>query len=465
MGDGPPTLKDLSKGKLAHEKPLPEPEPPRDIGKEARDTLQAQIDLAPQEFAANALWQPQYAALYQQILDQGLFGQGGQGGLLDSYGKAAPIIGDIQSAANTQQRLADIGDVEQFGGRAVAAFNNANPELAALRSQMALRAQSGAGASMINAPAAFDAPQMKASLLGNAPQGQAQYNNFTASPYERVTAGPNAAADAYSQRAISDLALGGSLGAGESRNIQNDVLARFNRSGRSKDPAAIAATALGLDEAQNARLAQRQGAAATAASLTQGQNVLGMQAGLANQGAGLQQQGYGLQASLANQQAGNQMGLANLALSGQYGLSNQQAQNQAALANQQAGLTTGLANQDFSYRTSLANQQAQLANEQLQQQRMMQAAQFLQSSQIDPFQAILGRSGSLQGAMAAGSQGANGATYSGSGQFDPFSAYAADLYNTNFNAGAANNISAQNNAASNRSAMIGGGVSILAAFL
>lgn len=375
--------------------------PPRDIAQEGRDTLQTQISLAPQQFAAESQYAPQYAQLYQDILNQSLFGQGG---ILQSYEASTPRLGQIQAQANTQQRLADIGDVEQYGGRAVEAFNQANPQLAALRGQIAQNAQGGGGISSMSAP-----------------MSSAALNSFSASPYERVTAGPNAAADAYSQRAISDLSLGGSLGRQESRDLTNDVLARFSRAGRVNDPSAIAATALELDQAQNARLQQRQAAAAQAAGLTQNVNALGLQAGMSNQGAGLQQQGYTLQSALANQSAQQQ---------------------------------TNLANQDMSYRSALANQQAELANEQLRQQRLMQAAGFLQSSQIDPFQAILGRSGSLQGAMGAAQQGGASAGYGGTGMFDPFSAYGSDLYNTNYNAQAA----ANNATANNRAGMIGSGI-------
>lgn len=366
--------------------------PPRDIAQEGRDTLQTQIDLAPSQFAAEAQFAPQYAQLYQDILNNSLFGQGGQ---LDAYNRASPILGQIQADANTQQRLADIGDVEQYGQRAVSAFNNANPELAALRSRMAN--ERAGGASMITGS-----------------QVNPVMNDFNASPFANLSVGGNASTDAYNQRAISDLALGGQLGASETRDITNDVLARFNRAGRGRDRASVASTALGLDQAQQARLQQRQAAVATGAGLTNQQNALSLQAGMSNQGAGLQ----------------------------------------SSLANQQAGMQAGLANQQNSYQTQIANQQAQLANEQLRQQQLMQAAQFLQNSQIDPFQAILGRSGSLQGAMGANQQAGAGVGYSGSGMFDPFSAYGSDIYNTNYNAQAA----ANNANANNRAGMVSGGL-------
>jgi hypothetical protein len=57
------------------------------------------------------------------------------GGLLQQYGAATNALGTQQAAANTQQRTADIADVEALGGRANAAFQAANPQL---RQQMDL---------------------------------------------------------------------------------------------------------------------------------------------------------------------------------------------------------------------------------------------------------------------------------------------------------------------------------------
>lgn len=379
---------------------------PRNIAQEGRETLQSQIQLAPQQFAAESQFAPQYAQLYQDILGRGLLGGNYRSGmsLTDIYGQAAPALGNIQSQSNTQQRLADIGDVEQYGQRAVQAFNQANPELSAIRSQISQSASSG-----------FTPRSISMSPI------EAVTNQFSASPYERVTAGPNAAAEAYNQRAISDLALGGRLGAQESRDLTNDVLARFNRAGRINDPSAIAGVALGLDQAQQGRLAQRQAAAAQGASITQGQNALGLQAGMANQGAGLQNTGFNLQALLANQQARQQ---------------------------------ANLANQDYSYRSQMANQQADMAAEQLRQQKLMQAAGFLQSSQIDPFQAILGRSGSLGAAMGGAQQAGAGAGYTGTGMFNPFNSYAGNLYGQNY----ATEYDAAQQSAANVSNLFGAGI-------
>lgn len=139
-----------------------------------------------------------------------------------------------------------------------------------------------------------------------------------------------------------------------------------------------------------------------------------LQANLANQQAGLtvgqqnlaallgvQQLGYqgGLQQSLANQQALNQMGLANLNMAGQYGLQQGQFQQQANLANQQAGLTAQqLAEQSRQFGYGQQMNAAQLAA-----QYGLQGDQL--SEQSRQFGANLGMQGIQQQLAAAGQLG------------------------------------------------------------
>lgn len=82
---------------------------------------------------AEKTYRPQYAENNVSVAEQSLFGFGtGQRGWLDILGQATPQLGNIQSAANTQQREADLADVEQLGGRATEAILNANPQQRAL---------------------------------------------------------------------------------------------------------------------------------------------------------------------------------------------------------------------------------------------------------------------------------------------------------------------------------------------
>jgi len=90
--------------------------PERNYGQETRETLQAQIDLAPQLYRAEAQYSPQYADLERENYRRLLFGGGGGG-----------LVGDV-SRAEQDQRAADITSVEQLGQRATQAFRAANPQ-------------------------------------------------------------------------------------------------------------------------------------------------------------------------------------------------------------------------------------------------------------------------------------------------------------------------------------------------
>jgi hypothetical protein len=105
----------------------------RDLGQETRDTLQAEIDLAPQRYAAEAQYGPQYTQLGLQSLQDTLLGTGGNRGLLDIYSTdIAPRMGDLERQSQAAQRAADIAAVEQFGPRATEAMRAVNPQQTAL---------------------------------------------------------------------------------------------------------------------------------------------------------------------------------------------------------------------------------------------------------------------------------------------------------------------------------------------
>ena len=110
--------------------------PPRNAGKEFRDTLEAQIDLAPELFAAEAnpnYGRGAYAQLDLQVLRDTLLGTGGTEGLLDLYeNETQPGLARADAAARRVQRESDIRDVAELGGEALAAQQAANPQQAAL---------------------------------------------------------------------------------------------------------------------------------------------------------------------------------------------------------------------------------------------------------------------------------------------------------------------------------------------
>jgi hypothetical protein len=99
------------------------------------DTLASQIALAPQQYAAEAQFQPLYNQLQLQLANQSLNGTTDANGnytpgLLSMYSNLTPQLGQISAAANNQQRAADIADVNNLGPQATQALLNANPLLA-----------------------------------------------------------------------------------------------------------------------------------------------------------------------------------------------------------------------------------------------------------------------------------------------------------------------------------------------
>ena len=114
----------------------PDTPPPRDYGQETRDALQAQIDLAPDLYEAEA--NPNYgraafAQLDLDVLRQVMEGVDGKPGYLELYENTImPGLARADAASASAQREADITDVENLGARASEAWKNANPQQAAL---------------------------------------------------------------------------------------------------------------------------------------------------------------------------------------------------------------------------------------------------------------------------------------------------------------------------------------------
>lgn len=103
--------------------------PERNYAQETRDTLRAQIDLAPDRYEADAKYSPLYSLLNLGSLEKTLRGGDGQRGLLDIYEK------DIAPSLAAQQQASvegDIGTVEKYGKRSADAFRAANPDQYAL---------------------------------------------------------------------------------------------------------------------------------------------------------------------------------------------------------------------------------------------------------------------------------------------------------------------------------------------
>jgi len=114
---------------------------PRNYAAETRDTLQAQLDLAPQKYAAEAQFAPKYQALQLGLLQQAT------PELLALYKEQiAPTMGEVEAAARSRSRAGDIADISTLGPQARAAIKAASPEQAALADTLTAQAQSGLAA-------------------------------------------------------------------------------------------------------------------------------------------------------------------------------------------------------------------------------------------------------------------------------------------------------------------------------
>lgn len=109
--------------------------PPRNIGAETRETLQAQVDLAPQIYAMRAQYDPLYAGLASRTARQSSLDA------LGLYEDITPRVSSLTARANTAGRTADIGDVRDLGGSAMSALRGYNPAQTRLIDTMTSQAQ------------------------------------------------------------------------------------------------------------------------------------------------------------------------------------------------------------------------------------------------------------------------------------------------------------------------------------
>lgn len=114
--------------------------PPRDMAQEGRDTLQAQIDLAPQLYASEAEYRPKYAALELSTLQSLLPGL-----LATLEQQVGPAASRIQSGAASRQRAADVGDVLNLAPQSAQAMREVDPARAALLDQLTSQASDELG--------------------------------------------------------------------------------------------------------------------------------------------------------------------------------------------------------------------------------------------------------------------------------------------------------------------------------
>jgi hypothetical protein len=115
--------------------------PPRNLAQEGRDTLQAQIDLAPKLYEAESKYGPLYAELEVETLRRALQGSGKSKGLLDTLEEISPQISRVTAEQTRAQRTGDIRDVLQLGPQARTAIEAADPDQAALIAELTRQAR------------------------------------------------------------------------------------------------------------------------------------------------------------------------------------------------------------------------------------------------------------------------------------------------------------------------------------
>lgn len=419
---------------------------PRDIAQEATDTLETQIRLAPDQLAAYQRTAPEYARTDINILGQSLFGNNWTGNLTDINRRLTDEAAAQTTAANTAQRAADLADVQRFSPEVSATQRAANPELfgnlARLDSAAAAGVQPGAAGS------AFLSSAMRGSGVTYQPEGyQAQsYRPERVSDQMSAVDGPTAIESELQRQAVAELGLGDQLSADEARQVRVQSRAAADARGRGFSNAALADEVLNTASARDARSAARRNFALTTNSAVRAGQEANRAYGLARDqfrsGVNQFNSTMGLNAAQLNQ-ADRQFG-ANLSqndrqFAAQFGASRADA-DRGALA-QAAGYEQGLG--DTAYQRQLGATQARL------------------STYSDPYMGVLGRTSANVGtnanlfSNAAGTAGTSAS--STRSMFDPFNAYAADLYNTNYNAEAAANIATANN----RASLIGAGIGTL----
>lgn len=357
----------------------PAPVNPAQIG---ADTLRTQLDLAPQVFAANQQYLPQYADLAQQVAS----------GL-------QPALLNQQATANTSQRTSDIGDVRTLAPAAVDAWRAANPQLVGAQDQLAGRIAAGSPA--IGDYRTGPAPTATSGLIPRL-EGDAAGAMGSISPLQLQL-----------QRQAMEQ-LGGDLSPAQIAQVQQDTRGAYAARGLYDSNQAIGAEILNTDAAR----AQRRAAAQQFAGQV---DAAGQQQITANRNYATNVAGVGLGANQFNAQLGQQAGQFN-----------------AQLGLQQNQLLQGRNQQDISNYFNLANQYA--------------------STSQDPYQLVLGRSGTP--AAAAGLAAGAGPT-----MFNPFDPAITQIYAGNTANQLAASTASANNAGAQNGAMYGAGGAIIGAAL
>ena len=216
--------------------------------------------------------------------------------------------------------------------------------------------------------------------------------------------------------AAEGLMAGRDLTRREEYDAEQSSRAAYEDRGLGRSQGALAAEVLTLDSVRHARQRDRQGFA-----------------------AGVERLGQPIR--MADQQAQLRSGMFNVGEQRARALANQYSYNAAAQNRVDAWNRTELANQ-FAYNRAQENDRAYA----------LDSARTMAAGSLDPYMAITGRPARAGGAAGGYLPGAGAFSNAGPSLFDPYNSYAADLYNTNYNAEAAARIGNANR----RSSFYGG---------
>jgi hypothetical protein len=434
--------------------PPPPPAPtPVDPGQSALAFVRSMADpqLQGEILRNEQLYAPQYTNLELQQINQLMSGSEGLPGVLELQRQAAEQAGGIERSILGQQRAADIADVERLGGRASAAFLQANPQLASaldraeqlqaggmdvdsqirelsrmgidpVQAQQIARGEFDVTAARVGQLVEQGIPQAQAAQIAQSELG----GGLQQAGMGQLQAGAGEAM--IQQQGMDFIGRGGALTPLQQRAVEQQARSAGVARGRELDSSSI------TNEIAN-RLAQEM--------QVEQQNV-SMGAGLLGQGFGMQQQRLGAASGIYGQDLSRAQ--ANAAMQQQASLANQAAALQgrgqgieallqlggqrASMAAQDAsmGQQAALANQDARLRQQGLGMQGLLGLGQLQQGQQQANRSFAmnligarQATASDPFQAILGRPSQAPGMGMAQSQfGANLAQQQmGPNLFDP----------------------------------------------
>ena len=423
--------------------------PPRDIGEETRDTLEAQIELAPERFAIEEKYRPLYADLAKRLNLKNL-------GIDENKGILRALIEDIVPAQGLMKRRSTMDEIEtikQGGKKLLDAQRAVDPEAENLRKDIMEKAQSGLDRSdqfdQINELQKQRLISDYDSMDGLVEQGQdnldrgRRLSDYGMNRMRRDNFGGLAdrlqqdfdtnVYDELVQDAQEEFRSGAGLTARERRELDQGVLEGAVERGM-EDQASTLETQIAERLGADRRLkADRRKTLADALGLQQDDRT--RKAGLLGNVLNLQEQASGQRFRDAG------AGLANT----------------RADMSQLANLFQGRANFEESLLSGL--ERSVINQNMADQQSLQNAKTAYDMSNFDILQAMTGRSGQVPGQASAGFGSANFSQSAGPTIFNPESAYAGNLFGQNFSGQLQNNqniLNANMATAQNQSNLFGG---------